>query len=73
MTQSVIECGPIYGVSLIQSVPISTTGMNQACPGSRELRAASKAGFQRLVAAYEVLLSHYKMNEESTKKEEGCK
>jgi len=51
------ERGPIYGVKLIDTLPISG-GMSQAMPGREELEKCGKR-FIRVAAAYEVLLSHY--------------
>ena len=50
------EVGPMYGVPLIDSLPLGT--MRQACPSRRDLEKAAKYN-TRVAAAYEVLLSHY--------------
>lgn len=52
------ESGPIYGVQLIDSLPIGNQ-MTQAMPSRLDLeRAATRHG--RVVAGYEVLLAHYR-------------
>jgi hypothetical protein len=52
------ERGPIYGVELIDSLPIGTGGFVQAMPSRSDLNQARRTG-DRLVAGYEVLLRHY--------------
>lgn len=51
------EFGPIYGVKLIDSLPLNN-GMLQAMPSRDDLEQARK-GYERVVAGYEVLLQHY--------------
>lgn len=57
-------CGPIYGVELIDELPIHG-GMFQCMPSQQELRKVSKVS-QRTVAGFEVLLSHWR-NEKAEK------
>lgn len=52
------EVGPIYGVPLIDSLPISKEGFCQAMPSRHDLEMARNY-HERLVAGYEVLLSHF--------------
>lgn len=52
------EVGPIYGVKLIDSLPIGDSGWSQAMPNREDLLRA-KRSHQRLVAGYEVLLARY--------------
>jgi len=55
------ESGPLYGVELIESLPMpGTGGMSQAMPQRDELSRASFNGFERTAAAYEVLLAHWR-------------
>ena len=46
--------GPTYGAN-IPTEPVKVGGMLQAVPGECELRYARDEGFERLVAAYEVI------------------
>lgn len=61
-----IETGPIYGVPLIQSLPLGMNGgMLQQMPSRADLvviGCGEKGSGQRVVAGYEVLLSHYRAN-----------
>ena len=50
------EVGPVYGVPLIDSLPLGS--MRQACPSRSDLESAGKR-HMRLAAAYEVLLACY--------------
>lgn len=52
------EKGPIYGVPLIDDLPLGTGPMKQAMPSSDDLAAVAEIN-QRTVAGYEVLLAHY--------------
>jgi hypothetical protein len=52
------EVGPVYNVPLIKTLPIGNGCMLQAMPSRKDLRSAIN-DHTRLVAAYEVLLSHY--------------
>ena len=52
------QCGPIYGVELVDELPIGKSGMFQCMPGRNELKRVMRVS-QRTVAAYEVLTSHY--------------
>jgi hypothetical protein len=56
------EVGPVYGVDLIDSLPLGSGLMRQAMPSREDLwRLMSNRmhGSERIVAGYEVLLSHY--------------
>jgi hypothetical protein len=53
------DSGPVYGVRLIDSLPIGTGQMLQAMPKRSDLIQAQKVS-ERTVAGYEVLLSHYR-------------
>ncbi len=54
------ELGPIYGVELLDSLPLGG-GMTQALPSRSDLEGIRnwRQG-QRVVAGYEVLLAHYR-------------
>lgn len=52
------EYGPIYNVELIDSLPISSTGMVQAMPSRVDLILARTVS-ERTVAGYEMLLATY--------------
>jgi len=52
------ERGPIYGVELIDSLPLGTGGFSQAMPSREDLENSRKHG-DRIAAGYEVLLRHY--------------
>lgn len=54
------ELGPIYGIPLVESMRLGTGGMHQAMPCRDELERCRSRGFERVVAAYEVLLAHYR-------------
>ncbi len=58
MSSTHIETGPVYGVPLIHTLPIGG-GMMQAMPTRYDLEQARKQN-ERVVAGYEVLLSHYR-------------
>ena len=60
--------GPVYGVELIDALPIRPTnqgvlmincGMLQAMPNSADLKRAHMGDHTRLANGYEVLLIHY--------------
>jgi len=56
------EVGPIYGVELLDSLPLDG-GMSQALPSRKDLddvRRTKINGNDRVVAGYEVLLEHYR-------------
>jgi hypothetical protein len=53
------EKGPIYGVELIDSLPLGTSMMRQAMPSRDDLMAVLEVS-QRAVAGYEVLLDHWR-------------
>ena len=65
------ENGPIYGVELIESLPIPGIGMSQAMPGRDELARVSHNGFERTAAAYEVLLAHWRARGEEIERLEA--
>lgn len=50
--------GPIYGVELIDTLPLGKGGMLQAMPNRDDLREIA-GHHERVVAGYEVLLAHY--------------
>lgn len=54
------ETGPIYGVPLMKELPLGNGGMKQSLPTRSDLEGIKdyRQG-QRVVAGYEVLLSHY--------------
>ncbi len=55
-----IQATPVYGiVSDLKSLPIGSSSMLQALPSCNDLQAALNDKHQRIVAGYEVLLSHY--------------
>jgi hypothetical protein len=58
-TKDRIEEGPIYGVPLIDSLPLGEGAMLQAMPTRRDLERVAEMS-QRTVAGYEVLLAHYR-------------
>jgi hypothetical protein len=56
------EVGPVYGVDLIKTLPLGSGGMLQAMPSCDDLNNVVESGVGgcgRVVAGYEVLLSHY--------------
>lgn len=53
------QTGPIYGVELIDSLPLGGGSMLQAMPSRSDLEQVKKIS-QRAVAGYEVLLDHYR-------------
>lgn len=55
------ETGPLYGMELIDSLPLGSGGMTQAMPSRSDLEGVMnyrQGG--RVVAGYEILLDHYK-------------
>lgn len=52
------ETGPVYGVQLLESVPIGLTSFYQRCPNRKELEEVKKIS-EPTVAAFEVLTGHY--------------
>lgn len=52
------EKGPVYGVPLLDTLPLSG-GMMQQMPGREELEDVRRTS-ERVVAAYEVLVHHYR-------------
>lgn len=55
-----IYVGPVYGVRLIDSLPIGTGSMRQAMPDARDLALANDRVGTRVAAGFEVLLDHYR-------------
>jgi len=53
------DSGPVYGVSLIASLPIIGGSMRQAMPSRSDLEQVRKVS-ERTAAGYEVLLAHYR-------------
>lgn len=53
-----VETGPVYGVPLIDTLPLGKGMMLQQMPPRADLVKAKKH-HTRLVAGYEVLLAHY--------------
>lgn len=53
-----MEKGLIYGVELIEDLPLGTGPMKQAMPSRDDLERVMERN-QRTVAGYEVLLAHY--------------
>ncbi|CAB4191416.1 hypothetical protein UFOVP1229_28 [uncultured Caudovirales phage] len=52
------EKGPIYGVELIDTLPLGKSGMLQQMPGRDELASVHRRN-PRVANGYEVLLAHY--------------
>lgn len=53
------EFGPVYGVALIDTLPLGETGgMCQAMPNREDLEHVAKRN-TRVAAGYEILLGHY--------------
>jgi hypothetical protein len=50
--------GPVYGVQLIDTLPLGQGGMLQQLPCRSDLEKVCKVSY-RTAAGYEVLLSHY--------------
>ena len=60
------ECGPVYGVPLIQFLPLGKGSMIQAMPSRRDLSGIRNHGQgERVVAGYEVLLANYQAQNET--------
>ena len=53
------EKGPIYGVELIDVLPVGSGSMRQAMPSRMDLNRVLKVN-QRTVAGYEVLLASWR-------------
>ena len=53
------ETGPIYGVELIDTLPLDGGMMRQQLPSRDDLERVAKIS-ERTVAGYEVLLEHYR-------------
>ena len=54
------EKGPIYGVELIEKLPVGESRMMQQMPSQVDLERANDRNHVRLVAGYEVLLDHWR-------------
>lgn len=52
------ETGPVYGVQLIETLPLGTGAMLQRMASRQDLEDV-RCLSERTVAAYEVLMSHY--------------
>ena len=52
------EVGPVYGVELIDTLPLGTGCMRQQMPSHDDLKYV-RSWSERTVAGYEVLLAHY--------------
>lgn len=69
MPKAESKAGPLYGVELLESLPIGNAGWSQAMPGREELARVAKIS-SRTVAAYEVLTAQYlRLKAESEKLE----
>lgn len=67
--------GPIYGVQLIDSLPLGSGSMRQALPDQEDLLSALDADTAwsgRLVAGYELLLHRYQKVVEALEATKGC-
>ena len=55
------KCGPVYGVELMDTLPIGNGGMRQQLPSRSDLIGVQnyRQG-KRVVAGYEVLMQHYR-------------
>ena len=53
------EVGPVYGVKLIDSMPLNGGTMYQAMPSRADLEQVRKVN-ERVAAGFEVLLGHYR-------------
>lgn len=53
------ETGPVYGVPLIDTLPLGTGAMCQQMPSRADLEQVRKRN-ERVVAGYEVLLVHFR-------------
>lgn len=51
--------GPIYGVELIDTLPLGETGLKQQMPSRADLERSRRNG-DRVAAGYEVLLDSYR-------------
>lgn len=61
------ETGPIYGVELIDTLPLGTGAMLQAMPSRADLIQARRTS-ERTVAGYEVLLDAYRTQQKQIAK-----
>lgn len=53
------ETGPIYGVPLIDTLPVGNSGWLRQMPSRRDLALCQDLNAHRVAGGYEVLLSHY--------------
>lgn len=61
------ETGPVYGVPLIDALPIGTGVMMQQMPRRDDLEQVRKRN-ERVAAGYEVLLAHFRECQEIAQK-----
>lgn len=61
------DSGPVYGVSLIASLPIIGGSMRQAMPSRSDLEQVREVS-ERTAAGYEVLLAHWREQGEQMEK-----
>ncbi len=57
------ETGPVYGVELLDSLPLGNGGMSQACPSRTDLMRIAQSdlvGSTRVVAGYEIVVDHFR-------------
>lgn len=54
-----LAVGPVYGIELIESLPLGKGSMQQAMPSRSDLEQVRRVN-ERVVAGYEVLLAHYR-------------
>ena len=69
------EVGPIYGVPLLDVLPMDGGGMKQALPNRQDLddvRRTKINGNDRVVAGYEVLLEHYRRGQKEIERLNGA-
>lgn len=66
-----MKYGPLYGVPLIDSLPLGTGGMRQSMPTREDLEQVREVN-ERVVAGYEVLLGHFlKLKEDGQTHDSG--
>lgn len=61
------ELGPTYSVPLIDSLPLGWGGMTQKLPSRQDLEDVRTMS-QRTAAGYEVLMKHYRKNQNTLEK-----
>ena len=52
------QCGPVYGVRLLETLPLGNSNMLQALPNKADLKQVQRIS-ERTVAGFEVLTAHY--------------